>query len=842
METAPGSSPSPAAPAVGQDAVVQEAATDVPPHNHPRSTNTETPPASSHPAAAPDPTSNPDHNINTLPSENDEDQYNYAYSDEEDLDASSICSFEEEEDGNWERDPDDPDTMAGSRRPHGQRRRTQTDLTGVLTLEEKNELINLVSNILDSMQDQISNIFHSPPITPATTEDPQHSWLSLSLLKNKVSGTPAAPQSQSQGGANKENTGPASTSNQQKGSLTYNKAHEIVEKEEKEAMTPQLQELKKECLVVFRKWQGNVLTRAKDISVKDPEASAAQASRGGRGAVRGARGGRGDRGAPQGGRGTAPRGRGSRGGALSVKTGGSPATRQPETDLWLTRRFPPSATPLTALPIERRKLLLHTILLLLLSLEQYTAFSRVFMLKLASSLHLTLRFFQEDEVRVARGLGKTVQEVNADEIVEDKSAENKSTRRWKVGLAGAAGAAIIGVTGGLAAPLVAAGIGTVMGGVGLGSTAAAGLLGTLAQSGVVVGSLFGIYGARQTSKMMDQYARDVADFAFLPLHGEMRDEYRDAKEIPSKDRRLRVVLALSGWLTQKEDVVNPWRCIGHQGEVYAVRWEVANLMNMGNSLETVIKSTAWSVAKKEIITRTIFASLMSAMWPIGLLKVSKVIDNPWSVGMVRAEKVGMILAEAISRKVQGDRPVSLIGYSLAARAIYTCLMVLAERRQFGLIESVVMIGTPAPSESRVWLALKSVVAGRLVNVYSENDYILGFLYRTSNLQFGVAGLQPIQGAEGVENYDVSSMVSGHLRYQYMIGTILKNIGWEDLDYAQIEKDEQVLSLMDEKYGRDKSQKPTYVDMDKEAEHIQEEVQHKNDAKLDSKMSKMKIQD
>ncbi|KAK1674425.1 hypothetical protein BDP55DRAFT_694805 [Colletotrichum godetiae] len=825
METAPGSSPSAAAPAEGQDAVVQEAVTGVPPHNHPRSTNTETPPANSHTAAATDSTLDPDLNINTLRSENDEDQYNYAYSDEENLDASSICSFEEEEDGNWERDPDDPDTMAGSRRPHGQRRRTQTDLTGVLTLEEKNELINLVSNILDSMQDQISNIFHSPPITPATTEDPQHSWLSLSLLK-KGNSKPAVPQTQPS--ANKENAGSASTSNQQKGGLTYNKAHEIVEKEEKEAMTPQLQELKKECLVVFRKWQGNVLTRAKDISVKDPEASAASAGRGG---------GRG-----AGGRGTTPRDRGGRSGTLSVKTGGPPATRQPETDLWLIRRFPPSATPLTALPIERRKLLLHTILLLLLSLEQYTAFSRVFMLKLASSLHLTLRFFQEDEVRVARGLGKTVQEVNADEVVEDKSAENKSTRRWKVGLAGAAGAAIIGVTGGLAAPLVAAGIGTVMGGVGLGSTAAAGLLGTLAQSGVVVGSLFGIYGARQTSKMMDQYARDVADFAFLPLHGEMRDEYRDAKEIPSKDRRLRVVLALSGWLTQKEDVVNPWRCIGHQGEVYAVRWEVANLMNMGNSLETVIKSTAWSVAKKEIITRTIFASLMSAMWPIGLLKVSKVIDNPWSVGMVRAEKVGMILAEAISRKVQGDRPVSLIGYSLAARAIYTCLMVLAERRQFGLIESVVMIGTPAPSESRVWLALKSVVAGRLVNVYSENDYILGFLYRTSNLQFGVAGLQPIQGAEGVENYDVSSMVSGHLRYQYMIGTILKNIGWEDLDYAQVEKDEQVLSLMDEKYGRDKSQKPTYVDMDKEAEHIQEEVKHKNDAKLDSKMSKMKIQD
>ncbi|KAF5511702.1 putative membrane protein [Colletotrichum siamense] len=839
METTRSASPSPAVPATGEadtPAVQkkQEAASSMPSHNDPRSTNTDAPPTS-----ATSQPSDPDHNINTYPhssNDHDDDQYNYTYSDEEHLDTSSICSWEEEEDGNWEQDPDNEDTMGGSRRPHGQRRRTQTDLTGVFSLEEKNEIIKLVSDVLDNMKDQISNIFHSPPITPASTENPQHSWLSLSLLKGRGSKPTPSPQPQPQL-AGKEN--PTSSSGGDGAGKTYAKAHEIVEKEEKEAMTPQLQELKKECLVVFTKWQGNVLLRVKDISVKDPDAAEAPAARGGRGG-RGSRGARGDRGAPQGGRGT-PRGRG-RGGNLSVKTGGPPASRQPETDPWLMRRFPPISTTLSSLPVERRKLVLHTVLLLLLSLEQYTAFSRVFMMSLTSSLHLTLRTFQEDEVRVARGLGKTVSEVNAEEVVEEKAAENKNTRRWKVGLAGAAGAAIIGVTGGLAAPLVAAGIGTVMGGVGLGSTAAAGLLGTLSSSGVVVGSLFGIYGARQTSKMMDQYAKDVADFAFLPLHGEMKDEYRDAKEIPPKDRRLRVVLALSGWLTQKEDVVNPWRCVGHQGEVYAVRWEVANLMNMGNSLETVIKSTAWSVAKKEIITRTIFASLMSAMWPIGLLKVSKVIDNPWSVGMVRAEKVGMILAEAISRKVQGDRPVSLIGYSLAARAIYTCLMVLAERRQFGLIESVVMIGTPAPSESRVWLALKSVVAGRLVNVYSENDYILGFLYRTSNLQFGVAGLQPIQGADGVENYDVSNMVSGHLRYQYMIGTILKNIGWEDLDYAQIARDEETLHLMDEKYGRDKSQKPTYVDPDKEAVQIQEEVKHKNDAKLESRMSKMKIQD
>lgn len=309
MDTAPASSPSPAAPAAGEAPVAQKTPANLPSHNDPRRTNTGDPPATSQP-------SDPDHDINTYHRSSDgpdEDQYNYTCSDEKYLETSSICSWEEEDDGNWERDPEDEYTMGGSRRPHGQRRRTQTDLTGVFSVEEKNEVIKLVSDILDSMKDQISNIFHSPPITPASTENPQHSWLSLSLLKGK-SNKPATPQPQG------NNPTSPSSADQQNASKTYAKAHGIVEKEEKEAMTPQLQELKKECLVVFNKWQGNVLLRVKDISVKDPDAPEPPATRGGRGG-RGSRGARGDRGAPQGGRGTR-RGRG-RGGQLSVKTGGA---------------------------------------------------------------------------------------------------------------------------------------------------------------------------------------------------------------------------------------------------------------------------------------------------------------------------------------------------------------------------------------------------------------------------------------------------------------------------------------------------------------------------------------
>lgn len=170
-------------------------------------------------------------------------------------------------------------------------------------------------------------------------------------------------------------------------------------------------------------------------------------------------------------------------------------------------------------------------------------------------------------------------------------------------------------------------------------------------------------------------------------------------------------------------------------------------------------------------------------------RVSKIVDNNWNNAMVRADKLGAALADVIMGKAQGERGVSLIGYSIGARAIYACLMCLAERRAFGLVENAVLMGTPAPSDPMAWCAMKSVVTGRLVNVYSENDYILGFLYRTSSIEFGLAGLQRVTGVESIENVDVTAKISLHPRYQYLVGSILRHIGWEDTVHNQIARDE-----------------------------------------------------
>ncbi|RAL17783.1 DUF726 domain protein [Aspergillus homomorphus CBS 101889] len=458
--------------------------------------------------------------------------------------------------------------------------------------------------------------------------------------------------------------------------------------------------------------------------------------------------------------------------------------------------YPPVETPLAQLPRAKKLLILHSLLLLLLSLEHYNARSRVLMLYVSSSLSIDVKILNGDEVKVARGLLDTALQLSQAEPKE-QGKHRDSSRKWKVGIASVAGAALIGITGGLAAPLVAAGLGTVLGGLGLGATAAAGYLGALAGSGVIVGGLFGAYGGRMTGRMVDKYAREVDDFAFLPIRG-THQRSEDEREAAENDHMLRVTIGISGWVTEEDNYVVPWRVIGSESEVFGLRWEREPLMKLGNAMNYLVTSAAWA-AGGQVLKRTIFAQIMSAvMLPLGILKVARVADNPFSVAKARADKAGEALADALIDKVQGERSVTLIGYSMGSRVIFSCLQTLAKRQAFGLVESAVLMGSPTPSNAPHWRRLRSVVSGRLVNVYSENDAVLALLYRTSSLQLGVAGLQPVQGVSGVENVDASDFISGHLRYQFLVGHILSVVGLESIDADEVAREEAALAAKDRK--------------------------------------------
>ncbi|RDW75691.1 DUF726-domain-containing protein [Coleophoma crateriformis] len=664
----------------------------------------------------------------------------------------------------------------------------EQDLSTLLTSDERVDLTLLIAAITEVMQKQISDTFDASITTGKVPSQ------ALNITDKNPNVKDEKPHEETEDEAN---------------------TRKMREKREKELSAPSMLDLKKDALEFFQIWQESVVSRVGTVVNKPKEVIEEQKEKAS------------DNNSPD----IAP---------PPDKKVIQSNTNTENADAALIDLYPPTSTSLCNLPREKREMLLNAMLLLVLGLEHYIAHSRILLLHIASSLHLPLHILTENEVKVAQTLLEAAKHMSGDEETKKRGEENQTARRWKVGLAGVAGAALIGVTGGLAAPLVAGAIGTVMGGLGLGATAAAGLLGTLAESGVIVGSLFGAYGGRMTGKMVDAYAKEVADFSFLPLRGSSNRIH--GKKAPAEDRRLRVTIGISGWLTQREDIITPWRVLGHQSEVFALRWELEALMKLGSSLEAVVKSAAWSVAKKEIIARTIFASLLDALWPIALLKVSKVVDNPFSVAKSRADKAGLVLADALINKAQGERPVTLIAYSLGARVVYQCLMSLAERRAFGLVESVVLIGTPAPSDSTVWRAMRSVVSGRLINVYSENDYILAFLYRTSSIQYGVAGIQEIQDVKGVENVDVSEMVSGHLRYQYLVGSILEKIGFEDIDVEEVSKEEETLALLEEQEEKEQEKKVhEETDPDKEAAKMQKDVQHKTDATfLERATEKMQI--
>ncbi|UKJ88859.2 hypothetical protein MACJ_002105 [Theileria orientalis] len=161
-------------------------------------------------------------------------------------------------------------------------------------------------------------------------------------------------------------------------------------------------------------------------------------------------------------------------------------------------------------------------------------------------------------------------------------------------------------------------------------------------------------------------------------------------------------------------------------------------------------------------------------WPVGLVQLCSNLDNCWLVCRNRAETCGALLANAICDKMlTGDRHISLVGYSMGARAIFYCLLNLFERNKINTVKDVVLMGLPSTAGHEEWSKCSSVVAGRLINVYNENDWVLAFLYRyTSN--YNVAGLAPVVH-ERVENYNATNLFTSHVDYLENVAKITAHL-------------------------------------------------------------------
>ncbi|XP_021565766.1 transmembrane and coiled-coil domain-containing protein 4 [Carlito syrichta] len=413
-------------------------------------------------------------------------------------------------------------------------------------------------------------------------------------------------------------------------------------------------------------------------------------------------------------------------------------------------------------PILKKDPLVITQDLLSFSLKdgRYDARARVLVCRMNSLLQVPLEELDFLEETFLESLKETKEEESETAEASRKKKENR--RKWKryllIGLATVGGGTVIGVTGGLAAPLVAAGAATIIG------SAGAAALGSVAGIAVMT-SLFGAAGAGLTGYKMKKRVGAIEEFTFLPL---------------TEGRQLHITIAITGWLASGKyrTFSAPWAALARSREQYCLAWEAKYLMELGNALETILSGLANMVAQ-EALKYTVLSGIVAALtWPASLLAVANVIDNPWGVCLHRSAEVGKHLAHILLSRQQGQRPVSLIGFSLGARVIYFCLQEMAQEKDCqGIIEDVILLGAPVEGDAKHWEPFRKVVSGRIINGYCRGDWLLSFVYRTSSVQLRVAGLQPVQLQDRrVENVDLSSVVSGHLDYAKQMDIILKAVG------------------------------------------------------------------
>jgi hypothetical protein len=170
-------------------------------------------------------------------------------------------------------------------------------------------------------------------------------------------------------------------------------------------------------------------------------------------------------------------------------------------------------------------------------------------------------------------------------------------RKYMVmGLATVGGGLIIGLSAGLLAPVIGAGLAAGFTTVGISGTSAflggAGGTALIASGATLTGSTIGLRASHRRTGA-------VQTFEYRPLHN---------------NKRVNLIVAISGWMTGKvDDVRLPFSTVDPiMGDIYSVLWEPEMLQSMGATIN--ILATEVSVSWPGVA----FAVMELTVFPIGL--------------------------------------------------------------------------------------------------------------------------------------------------------------------------------------------------------------------------------
>jgi hypothetical protein len=157
---------------------------------------------------------------------------------------------------------------------------------------------------------------------------------------------------------------------------------------------------------------------------------------------------------------------------------------------------------------------------------------------------------------------------NEDDHLKSRAKRARNKRLAFMGLATVGGGLVIGLSAGLLAPLIGAGLAAGFTTIGVAGTstflAGAGGAAVITTTGVVTGSTVGVRAANRRTG-------NVKTFEYRPLHN---------------NKRTNLIITIAGWMNGKvDDVRLPYSTVDPvMGDIYSVLWEPEMLRSMGDTI------------------------------------------------------------------------------------------------------------------------------------------------------------------------------------------------------------------------------------------------------------------
>jgi hypothetical protein len=237
-------------------------------------------------------------------------------------------------------------------------------------------------------------------------------------------------------------------------------------------------------------------------------------------------------------------------------------------------------------------------------------------------------------------------------------------------------------------------------------------------------------------------------------------------------------ICISGFLSHGSNHIHDWQYLTVELEkyvdVYYYNWPSSNKKEFVKSIFTTLGKVALGVYS--FLSSNIIAKFAA-------LQVSKDSSKENLEMFSAIKKIAKICGKLLARIIASNRvfpfqSITLVSFSLGTHVVKHCLKELYKIGGCNnIIQNVLLAGgaTHFKNKENWCKIIDSVVCGRLINCYSQSDYILKYLYNyvTWNTAIGLTELD--WESKKVENWNFSHMEMGHRDYRSKLDEIVKII-------------------------------------------------------------------